>query len=337
EGPDSGDAPMEVHVGPDGDLEWAPGTGPLVAAGLPPVLFVADRLWAQQGFRYRDDYLRLVKDDYRASLGLVDFQHPDEAVLAINDWVSLQTRKRIQNLVNRAAIDQTTRLVLTNAVYFRASWASPFWKTVTHNEDFASPDGTRSASMMKQLAYFHYAHLDGVSLVELPYEGRRVSMLVVLPDARDGLADVERRIGRDYERWGRAMASAQVDLWLPRWRTESKFGLSAILEAMGMKLAFCDDANFTGITEEAPIHISDVIQKAYIAADENGTEAAAATAVVMQVDSALRENPEPPKIVVFHADHPFLYILRNPETGAVLFIGRDTQPASSGSDVRATP
>ncbi len=337
EEPDGDDDMLHPRFGQGGSVEWVPDPGP-GAAVRRPLFLIADRLWAQQGFHYRTEYLGLVQDNYRASLGLVDFEHhAGDAVRAIDEWVSARTRGRIPQLLGPGDLDDSARLVLTNAVYFRASWLSPFMKFATHAEDFETPDGTNRVAMMKQKMFFRYASLDGVSLVELPYEDRRVSMIVVLPDARHGLEDVEERIGRDYDRWVHTMTVVLVDLWLPRWRTESTFGLSAALRSMGMTLPFDPNrADFSGIAE-APLYISNVIQKAFIAADENGTEAAAATALVIFTPTRMQEHMEPPKEVVFHADHPFLYILRSVETGAVLFIGRVTQPSSSVPGAQATP
>jgi serpin B len=301
--------------------------------GQLPELAIANRIWGQKGLSYRADFLALLRDQYGASLGQLDFEHAQEtARVEINEWVKEQTRGRIPDLLEPGMVDAlTTRLVLTNAVYFKGKWQSPFPNIETREQDFRTPKGMAGARMMRQLGYFAHAHLDDVQLVELPYVGGRLSMIVILPDSANGLSDAEGRIGRSYDRWLAALEAKDVDLWLPTWTRRQRLDMANLLAAMGMPLAFTRGADFSGMTDERTLepwqfYISEVIQKAFVEANETGTEAAAATAVVMAVPVSADPTPPPPPPVVFHADHPFLYLIRDRETGAVLFLGRVVDP-----------
>jgi serpin B len=297
--------------------------------GRQPEVSVANRIWAQSGYPFRDEYLSLLRDRYGVSLGLFDFAHdPTHAAAQINDWVDARTRHRIPDLLPLGAIDEYVRLVLVNAIHFKADWQSPFVAAWTHPEAFATPHARAEVPTMQQTAYFSHAELDDVQLVELPYVGNKLSMVVVLPDSKDGLRDAETRIGRSYDRWLAALKSREVDLWLPRWTARQTHAMNAVLTAMGMPLAFDGDrADFSGMTGARDLYISLVLQKAFAETTEQGTEAAAATAVVMSVPvMAVTYSKPPPPPVVFHADHPFLYVIRDRSTGAILFVGRVTDP-----------
>jgi serpin B len=294
-----------------------------------PELAVADRVWVQKDRRYRADFLTVLRDQYRASLGQVDFIRVAEAARAeINGWVTEQTRGRITELLAQGDVGAYTRIVLTNAVYFKSKWQYPFVPGATHEEKFRTPTGAKPARMMRQVSFFRHAHLDDVQLVELPYVGDRISMIVVLPDGANGLDDAERQIGRSYDRWLAALTMREVNLWLPQWTTRKTLALADLLKAMGMALAFKpgpSGADFSGMSDQDAFYISAVIQQVFVDSNETGTEAAAATAVVMGM--AVSESfPPPPRPVVFHADHPFVYIIRDRQTGAVLFLGRVVDP-----------
>jgi serpin B len=294
-----------------------------------PELAVADRVWVQKDRRYRADFLTVLRDQYRASLGQVDFIRVAEAARAeINGWVTEQTRGRITELLAQGDVGAYTRIVLTNAVYFKSKWQYPFVPEATHEEKFRTPTGAKPARMMRQVSFFRHAHLDDVQLVELPYVGDRISMIVVLPDGANGLDDAERQIGRSYDRWLAALTMREVNLWLPQWTTRKTLALADLLKAMGMALAFKpgpSGADFSGMSDQDAFYISAVIQQVFVDSNETGTEAAAATAVVMGM--AVSESfPPPPRPVVFHADHPFVYIIRDRQTGAVLFLGRVVDP-----------
>jgi serpin B len=230
------------------------------------------------------------------------------------------------DLLAPGMVDASTRLVLTNAVYFKGKWQSPFLPGATHEEKFHTPAGAKPVRMMRRVSSFRHAHVDDVQLVELPYMGARMSMIVVLPDDANGLGEAEKQIGRSYDRWLAALAMREINLWLPPWTARQTLDLADLLPAMGMPLAFDQSsADFSGMSDKETFFIGAVVQKAFVESNETGTEAAAATAVVMSVPTSA-EDPPPPPPVVFHAHHPFLYIIRDRQTGATLFLGRVVDP-----------
>jgi serpin B len=292
----------------------------------PSTLRIADRVWAQKGGAFRPEFVSLLRDVYRAPLAEADFIHaPDAARDAINTWVDVQTQDRIPMLIGELGSDN--RLVLVNAVYFKDRWASAFPSSDTRERTFETAMGRIEAKSMHQVYAFKYAEIDGVQMVELPYEAHR-AMVVFLPRDDDGFPDVERWIAGSYDRWVAALKWRRVDLQLPRWSATGDFELSAVLKALGMCDAFDPQrADFEGMSAGIQLYISEVIQKTFVDADENGTEAAAATAVVMSVPVMAEETiGPPPEPVVFRADHPFVYVIRDVSTGAILFMGRVADP-----------
>jgi serine protease inhibitor len=299
------------------------------------VLSVANRLWAQRDVSPRSDFLSLLAARYHAPLEQLDFLGDSEAArLAINQWASRETDGRIADLLPQGVVNDKTRLLLTNAVYFNGKWQKPFMEAATFDGPFLTPHGQVTAKLMSQDAGFAYARADGAQILELPYAGG-VSMIVVLPDAADGLASVEDRIGRHYDRWVAQLKPSEVDLWLPRWTTKSTLGLADTLSRMGMPLAFDQhQADFLGIADAEALakvpgltrlFIAQVLQKAFIETNETGTEEASPGTTVM-MDQLLSYDPRP-ESVPFHADHPFLYLIRDTATGAILFIGRVVDPS----------
>ena len=218
------------------------------------------------------------------------------------------------------------RLVLTNAVYFKGDWTDPFKKEQTKNEDFRlSAQQTVKAPLMHARHSFKYAMADGVQILELPYGDGSLSMLALLPENKDGLADLEARLTfANWQQWTSGLAPQQVIVYLPRFRTTSQFGLAPVLKAMGMTTAFEPrTADFSGMTGGRDLYISAVLHKAYVDVNEEGTEAAAATGIVMR-PTAIRLPPHKPP--VFRADHPFLFAIRDNRNGAILFLGRVANP-----------
>lgn len=305
-------------------------------------LTVANRIWVQEKLKLRPDYLALLRERFRAPLGELDFARaPAEALSAINRWSSDETHGRIPEILNR--LSQATRMVLANAVYMKAKWARPFERGDTRDEGFTTPAGRIKTKTMRQMRRFKYAEVRGAKLLELPYQGA-MSMVIVLPDAPDGLRQIEDRVPTSYSGWIQELEYKLVDLELPRFTTETTLPLVALLKALGMKQAFHGGkANFSGMFSgmndhglaKPPVrgpadgmgmlHIKEAIQKAWIETNELGTEAAAVTVVVMGED--LRATPGPkPKPVVFHADHPFLYLIRDTKNGVILFAGRVVNP-----------
>jgi serpin B len=304
-------------------------------AGPAYELSIANALWGQKGYAVKAPFLARLRDGYAASFPTVDFRDAAAARAAINAWVEEQTKRRIQDLIPEGLPTTDTRMVLANAVYFKAAWEEPFREASTEDAPFRAEEGEVRVRMMRRTDRFGYLETNLAQVLELPYVGRTTSMVVILPKAKDGLGALEQVLrGNDddtgvpdgMEAWLGRLGSAKVDVRLPRWKFTSGFDLSSALKAMGMRLAFdAKAADFSGIVDAEPLFIGAVLHKAFVGVDEKGTEAAAATAVMMRAGSAMR--PEPP--VEFKADHPFLFVIRHVPTGTVLFMGRVTDPTKS--------
>ena len=284
-------------------------------------LVVANALWGQKGYPYQPAFLNLLTHNYNAGLQQVDFAEFDAARQQINAWVEKQTRDKIKDLIAPGVITAQTRLVLTNAIYFKGAWAEPFRKEFTKEGPFQiDSDHTVQTELMHQQHEFPYMETEDLQAVELPYAGRKLSMVVLLPKKIGGVAALEKQLTPEAtDRWLAQLTSRHVDLTLPKFTMTGQFELSADLQAMGMTDAFLKEADFSGITTAEGLAISKVIHKAFVDVNEEGTEAAAATAVVMNFTGAPR-RPEPP--VVFCADHPFVFMIRDRQTNAILFMGR---------------
>jgi serpin B len=292
-------------------------------------LRVADALWAQQDANFETDYLKLVQSDYAAGFHRVNFKLSPESVrTTINAWVEKQTNDKIKDLISPGALNPTTRLVLTNAIYFKGNWQDQFDKEATQKEEFhLSAAQWVMTPMMHRTGGYQYYDGGTFQALELPYSGNEISMVVLLPKQTDGLVALEHsftaRAARD---WIQKLEPVdKVILSLPRFTMTQQFELSSTLSTMGMSQAFSGAADFSGMTGKPDFAISAAIHKAFIDVDEQGTEAAAATAIVMYATAMHREFPEPPPIV-FRADHPFLFILRDTKSGSMLFLGRVTDP-----------
>jgi len=290
----------------------------------------ANGLWLERSFAFLDSYLSLVKSSYDAEFRAADFVGAAEGTRhEINQWTEERTAGRIRDLVPPGALTPDTALVLVNAIWFKATWAEQFEKEATAEAPFHTSDTTQvAARMMNRTGTYRYAEDGLAQVVELPYAGGRMSMLVVLPRARAGLAAVETALSPErLEAWTRALSETRVAVSLPRFRVEQAFSLNAALAALGMRKAFTD-ADFSGMAEGGGLYISEVLHKAFVDVDENGTEAAAATAVIMMKASM----PSPGEPVVFRADHPFLFLIRDRTTGSVLFVGRLCDPTAGGAE-----
>jgi serpin B len=286
-------------------------------------LDVANAPFAQKGMRFEQAYLDTLASRYGAGVRLVDFVADTEgARKLINAWVSDQTEKRIPELIK--LLDPSTRLVLANAIYLKAPWQDQFHEDSTTDEPFTRLDGsTVKVPMMHQTLEAQYAEGTGWQAVELPYANSSLVMTIVVPA---DLGSFESRL--DADEFGSivgAFGDAQVELSLPRFDTETKAELEGLLADLGMPLAMDSQrADFSGMTTEQALFIGKVIHQANITVDEKGTEAAAATAVVM-LGSA---SPLEPKIVALKVDRPFVFVLRDTQTGAILFLGRIVDPSA---------
>ena len=285
-------------------------------------LNIVNAIWGQNGYSFLPGFLDVLAENYGAGLRTLDFDtEPEESRLTINNWVSDQTEKRIENLIPQGVINELTRLVLTNAIYFNAAWLYPFNENSTEDGPFHLLDGTAViAPMMKQTEMFGYAEGDGYQAVELPYDGNELSMVILLPRA-DQFQAFEGAL--DAQRVSTILTSLErrsVALTMPGFEFESEFSLKETLAAMGMPIAFSMGADFSGMTGNYELFIAEVVHKAFVSVDESGTEAAAATAVMMQ----LTGMPERPVEVT--VDHPFIFLIRDVKTDSILFIGRVVNP-----------
>jgi len=291
-------------------------------------LSVANSLWGQSGFHFEQPFLDVLGRNYAAGMRLVDYRRDPEAARgAINNWVSQSTNQKIQNIIPPGALDELTRLVLANAVYFKAAWAEPFDEKKTQPDTFHLLDGSGvPVDMMYQSTSLEAMLGDGYRAVALPYAGGQLSMLVLLPDA-ERFSDVEGRLkaGMVAETEA-ALQPVEVDLSLPKYKFEWSMELSKELKSLGMTDAFDPDrADFSGMDGARDLYISLILHKAFVSVDENGTEAAAATVAVVEAMS-MPANPVEP--MQFKADRPFLFLIRDNPTGSILFMGRVTNPAA---------
>jgi len=291
-------------------------------------LRVANRLWGQKGYPFLESYLSLTRQQYGAELGVVDFaKQAETARREINAWVEKQTADKIKDLIPAGAVDGRTLLVLTNAIYFKGGWIDTFKTELTHDEDFSvSATQKVKVPLMQQKQHFSYMENDDLQAVELPYKGDGLSMMVLLPKKPDGLPELEKSLSAEKINELRSnYAFREVMLYLPKFKLDASFSLGETLQKLGMKLAFTGDADFSGMDGKRDLSISAVVHKAYVDVNEIGTEAAAATGVIMS--RAARPTQTPP--AVFRADHPFLFMICDRRDGNILFMGRMTKPAGS--------
>jgi serpin B len=284
-------------------------------------LRIANRLWGQAGSHFLPAFLQTTRDCYRAELAQVDFARSTEAVRkTINTWIEEKTEKKIKDLIARGVLSPTTQLVLTNAIYFKGDWQRKFEAKSTRDAPFLlTPQKKVMAPMMRQTGRFAYGVAGEVQVLELPYVGKDLSMLVLLPKKIDGLADLEKKLSvKALAAWTSDLREQKVKVELPKFKMTSSFRLEKVLRSMGMPLAFSGEADFSGMTGKRELFISAVIHKAFVDVNEEGTEAAAATAVVMRA-------PSPPN-PTFRADHPFLFLIRDNRTESILFLGRMMNP-----------
>jgi len=286
-------------------------------------LHIANRLWGQKDFGFVPEFIASSREHYGAGLEEVDFiGATEQARQAINAWVQKQTQDKIKDLLKPGILNNLTRLVLTNAIYFKAAWIEPFDPKNTKPGDFLAGGVKKTqVPMMRHSQRTRFMETDDFSALELPYEQHELSMMVRLPKKSDGLAALEKTLtDEQLQKCLAKLSDRQVDIQLPKFKTTAEFRLDQVLQEMGMRDAFDDTkADFTGLSSMKGLSITAVVHKAFIDVNEAGTEAAAATAVVI----GLRSLPQP---ATFHADHPFIYLIRDNQTGSVLFAGRVVNP-----------
>jgi len=285
-------------------------------------LNIVNAIWGQKDYKFLSDFLDVLAENYGAGLRILDFiTETEKSRVTINDWVSDQTEGRIEDLIRQGAISELTRLVLTNAIYFNTAWAYPFDEDMTSGGQFYLLDsGQVSVPMMKQTESFGYTEGEGYQAVELPYDGGELSMVILLPEAGQFEAFEEELQAQQASDIISDLQPARVALTMLRFEFDSEFSLKDTLAEMGMPIAFSSAADFSGMTGNRELFISDVVHKAFVAVDEAGTEAAAATAVIMDLTAV----PETPVEVTI--DRPFIFLIRDIETGAILFVGRVMNP-----------
>lgn len=289
-------------------------------------LSVANAIWMQKNFLVNPEYIYLLHDQYRARLQLVDFEkNTEEARNKINVWTEEKTKQKIKDLLQPGILTEQTRLVLTNAIYFKGNWLNAFNEEKTTPQPFKLISGEQVAvPTMLQEGQFNYAEDKNVQLIELPYQSQDeqtgLSMVVLLPKQLEKFAEVEKYITQ----WlSPNFKKEKVKIYLPKFNATSGFDLKEVLGTLGIKDAFdASQANFSDINDQEKLFISAVIHKAFIDVNEKGTEAAASTAVVVATRSLAR-------IKEFRADHPFLFWIRDQQSGAILFIGRVVNPTLS--------
>jgi serpin B len=287
-------------------------------------MYVANSLWPQIDYTFLPAFLELCQRFYGVKVTHVNYKgDPQGARQQINAWVEEKTRDKIKELLKPRHVTPLTTLALVNAIYFKGNWASQFDPEDTDDGPFYRLAGdVVKAPMMRQTARFGYHETDGLQVLELPYVGGDLSMIVLLPQKRDGLPALEAALNLDnLALWTQRLHPTKVQVMLPRFKLSGEFDLRKTLQAMGMVDAF-DAADFSGMTGQRGLVISEVVHKAFVDVNEEGTEAAAATAVLMA-------RSIPPPTPLFRADHPFLFLLRENSTGSVLFMGRVMDPSAA--------
>ena len=287
-------------------------------------LTVANRLWGQKDYGFLPDFTKTSKDFYRAGLEEVNFVTDAEAARQmINAWVEKQTKDKIKDLVPPGVLDDKTRLVLTNAIYFKAPWLQPFDAKATKPAPFHLLNGkTIDVPTMQMTRSFLFAAHESFTMLYLPYEGFNQSMIVLLPKKKDGLAELEKQLNAEaLAKWMPKLSTHEVTVKLPKFKVTAEIKLNETLKQMGMKDAFVKGkADFSGMATGEKLYISAVLHKAFVDVNEAGTEAAASTAAVIGATSL-------PPPATFTADHPFVYLIRDNASGSILFAGRLAEPS----------
>lgn len=286
-------------------------------------LNIVNALWGQEGYAFLAEFLDILAENYAAGLSLVDFvNEPESSRQLINDWVLEQTHDRIKDLIPEGVITDLTRLVLANAIYFQADWSTPFEKAFTHEGQFSLLDGGKvTVPIMNQTVMYNYTRGEDFQALELPYLGYEMSMVILHPDPPHFIEFEANLDAIQLEAIVAQLESTNIQLSMPKFEYEMNLPLAKVLQEMGMEDAFkAELADFSGMDGTMELYLQDVLHKAFVAVDEKGTEAAAATAVVVGVESAPLEQ------ISVKIDSPFIFLIRDMETGSILFLGRVLNP-----------
>ena len=291
-------------------------------------LKTANALWAEQDFHFLDEYLTTVEKYYGGKTTNLDFKNePEASRLIINNWVEDKTNNKIKDLFPEGSIHPLTRLVLTNAIYFKAKWLIQFDADKTSDEYFrVNPDKSIKVPMMQptsQKSTFNYTQNKDLQILEMPYAGEDLSMLILLPldddiEALENSFTIEK-----LTEWKKSLRKRRVKIYISKFKFKTKYFMKNTLSNLGMPTAFTNSADFSGMTGTKDLKIDKVIHQAFIEVNEEGTEAAAATGVIMYMTSFRKQKHPTP---VFKADHPFIFIIQQNETGNILFMGRVNNP-----------
>ncbi len=293
-------------------------------------LRIANRLWGQKGEGFYTEFLDLVQARYGAGLAELDFRGaPEEARQTINAWVEQETRERIRDLIAPGLLNTATRLVLTNAIYWKGAWAKPFEKAGTKKAAFVMASGrsadTVHVQMMYQRGRFPYTETEDFQALELPYAGSDLAMLILLPRSPGGVPALEEALTAEtFAAWVKRLYRADAFVFVPRFEIIDSFDLSRTLVSLGMTDAFAPIpgvADFSGMNGRRDLALSAIVHKAHVGVDEEGTEAAAATGVVMPTLVDVYGDLNRP-VMIFRAEHPFLFVIRDTRSNSILFIGR---------------
>jgi serpin B len=289
-------------------------------------LLSANSLWPQKGWEFSTQYLDAVEKYYGGKAELVDYYgQKAAAIYKINSWTSNRTKKKIPEILGGDDVDELTRLVLVNAVYFKGSWKSKFDPKSTRKSSFYTGGNIKTQTdMMRLEGQFKFAELEGLKILELPYAGNDISMMVALPDGHD-ISKLEASLSdQEFKKWQAALMERKVDVSLPKFKLHCLYTLNKSLIRLGMPLAFNENrADFSKMTGKKGLYISAAVHATFVDVNEEGTEAAAASAVVMGTKS-IEMTPE------FNADHPFIIVIYDKAAGAILFIGKINDPSAGG-------
>jgi len=286
-------------------------------------LSIANSIWAQFDYPFFKEFIERLQSYYQAGLNYVDFvNRRDEAREKINKWVEEKTNQKIKDIIKPDDIDGLTRLVLVNAIYYKGVWLEPFDPSLTSKEEFyINQNESKEVDMMFRNLLANYAENSSVQVLELPYAGNQISMIVVLPKKGKDLKEIEKDISLELlKKWKSEMRKTSVDVYLPKFKTECRFNLKGTLMGMGMVDAFTDAADFSRMDGTRLLKIKDVIHQSFVEVNEQGTEAAAATAVIIGIKMA------PTMPVVFKADRPFIFFIYDNLHDLILFMGRLSNP-----------
>ena len=336
EGDTEAELAAALSVPEAGEQNWHEQLGLLMAdlSGehhRPYTLYSANQLWGQEGYPWEQPFLDVTADQYQAPMEDVDFRaDPDAARQDINRWVADQTHDRIPELFEEGDITALARMVLANAIYFLADWDLPFDEGNTLDRDFTLADGSLvSVPMMSQTDEHGFADLEGLKLLEMNYESDEISMVFLLPDEADGLEGLEDQLSNDQvQAWLDEAQEVEVGVLIPNFQMETEFPIEEVLIDLGVETAWLEgEADFSGMLDKdvENLWLARVVHKAFVRVDEEGTEAAAATGAVMNGEL----SAEPGDPAEFHADHPFVFMIRDRLTGTILFQGRMSDPSQA--------